>query len=150
MLLIVAMQRRRKVPLFLEDERDVRENIVQYDDEGGGEEDTEAFDMAALRNLNVIRDSKVQNVTPVNSVNPYSASARTSYKSLPDNTVFQEFIWDRLRGTDVDPSAPPYDSLQTYAFEGNGSVAGSLSSLDSPSSDSEQSYYYLSNCGPRF
>ncbi|XDV46756.1 hypothetical protein PO909_016596 [Leuciscus waleckii] len=150
MLLIVAMQRRRKVPLFLEDERDVRENIVQYDDEGGGEEDTEAFDMAALRNLNVIRDSKVQNVTPVNSVNPYSASARTSYRSLPENTVFQEFIWDRLRVTDVDPSAPPYDSLQTYAFEGNGSVAGSLSSLDSPSSDSEQSYDYLSNCGPRF
>lgn len=150
MLLIVAMQHRRKVPLFLEDERDVRENIVQYDDEGGGEEDTEAFDMAALRNLNVIRDSKVQNVTPVNSVNPYSASARTSYKTLPDNIVFQEFIWDRLRVTDVDPSAPPYDSLQTYAFEGNGSVAGSLSSLDSPSSESEQSYDYLSNCGPRF
>ncbi|KAG1953602.1 cadherin-7-like [Pimephales promelas] len=150
LLLIVVMQRRRKVPLFLEDERDVRENIVQYDDEGGGEEDTEAFDMAALRNLNVIRDSKVQNVTPINSVNPYSASARTSYKTLPDNTVFQEFIWDRLRATDVDPSAPPYDSLQTYAFEGNGSVAGSLSSLDSPCSDSEQSYDYLSNCGPRF
>ncbi|XP_077091695.1 cadherin-7-like [Siphateles boraxobius] len=150
MLLIVVMQRRRKVPLFLEDERDVRENIVQYDDEGGGEEDTEAFDMAALRNLSVIRDSKVQNVTPVNSVNPYSASARTSYKTLPDNTVFQEFIWDRLRVTDVDPSAPPYDSLQTYAFEGNGSVAGSLSSLGSPSSDSDQSYDYLSNCGPQF
>lgn len=148
MLLIVAMQRRRKVPLFLEDERDVRENIVQYDDEGGGEEDTEAFDMAALRNLNVLRDSKVQNETP--SVNPYSASARTSYKTLPDNIVFQEFIWDRLKVTDADPSAPPYDSLQTYAFEGDGSVAGSLSSLESPSSDSEQSYDYLSNCGPRF
>ncbi|KAK9953695.1 hypothetical protein ABG768_017672 [Culter alburnus] len=151
MLLIVAMQRRRKVPLFLEDERDVRENIVQYDDEGGGEEDTEAFDMAALRNLKVICDSKVQNVTPETpSVNPYSASARTSYKTLPDNIVFQEFIWDRLKVTDADPSAPPYDSLQTYAFEGNGSVAGSLSSLESPSSDSEQSYDYLSNCGPRF
>ncbi|XP_067291209.1 cadherin-7 [Pseudorasbora parva] len=151
MLLIVAMQRRRKVPLFLEDERDVRENIVQYDDEGGGEEDTEAFDMAALRNLNVIRDSKVQNVTPeTSSVNPYSASARTSYKTFPDNIVFQEFIWDRLKVTDADPSAPPYDSLQTYAFEGNGSVAGSLSSLESPRSDSEQSYDYLSNCGPRF
>lgn len=151
MLLIVAMQRRRKVPLFLEDERDVRENIVQYDDEGGGEEDTEAFDMAALRNLKVICDSKVQNVTPETpSANPYSASARTSYKTLPDNIVFQEFIWDRLKVTDADPSAPPYDSLQTYAFEGNGSVAGSLSSLESPNSDSEQSYDYLSNCGPRF
>uniref|UniRef100_A0A8C1UX41 Cadherin 7b n=1 Tax=Cyprinus carpio TaxID=7962 RepID=A0A8C1UX41_CYPCA len=153
MLLIMAMLRRRKAPLFLEDERDVRENIVRYDDEGGGEEDTEAFDMVALRNLNIIRDSKVQDISPETaSVYPYSASAisRTSYKTLPDNIVFQEFIWDRLKVTEVDPSAPPYDSLQTYAFEGNGSVADSLSTLELPSSDSEQSYDYLSNWGPRF
>ncbi|KAI2649351.1 Cadherin-7 [Labeo rohita] len=152
-LLIVAMRHRRKTPLFLEDERDVRENIVRYDDEGGGEEDTEAFDMVTLRNLNIVRDSKVQDVSPETaSVYPYSTSAtsRTSYKMLPDNIVFQEFIWDRLKVTDVDPSAPPYDSLQTYAFEGNGSVAESLSTLESPSSDSEQSYDYLSNWGPRF
>uniref|UniRef100_A0A672KWX1 Cadherin 7 n=1 Tax=Sinocyclocheilus grahami TaxID=75366 RepID=A0A672KWX1_SINGR len=133
--------------------RDVRENIVRYDDEGGGEEDTEAFDMVTLRNLNIIHDSKVQDVSPESvSVYPYSASAtsRTSYKTLPDNIVFQEFIWDRLKLTDMDPSAPPYDSLQMYVFEGNGSVADSLSTLESPSSVSEQSYEDLSNWGPRF
>uniref|UniRef100_A0A672L515 Cadherin 7 n=1 Tax=Sinocyclocheilus grahami TaxID=75366 RepID=A0A672L515_SINGR len=153
MLLIMAMRRRRKTPLFIEDERDVRENIVRYDDEGGGEEDTEAFDMVTLRNLNIIHDSKVQDVSPESvSVYPYSASAtsRTSYKTLPDNIVFQEFIWDRLKLTDMDPSAPPYDSLQMYVFEGNGSVADSLSTLESPSSVSEQSYEDLSNWGPRF
>ncbi|XP_052398429.1 cadherin-7 [Carassius gibelio] len=153
MLLIMAMLRRRKAPLFLEDERDVRENIVRYDDEGGGEEDTEAFDMVTLRNLNIIRDSKIQDTSQETaSVYPYSASAisRTSYKTLPDNIFFQEFIWDRLKVTDVDPSAPPYDSLQTYAFEGNGSIAESLSTLELPSSESEQSYDYLSNWGPRF
>ncbi|KAK2869691.1 hypothetical protein Q8A67_024083 [Cirrhinus molitorella] len=152
-LLIVAIRRRQKTPLFLEDERDVRENIVRYDDEGGGEEDTEAFDMVTLRNLNIIREAKVQDVSPKTaSVYPYSTSAtsRTSYKTLPDSSVFQEFIWNRLKVTDVDPSAPPYDSLQTYAFEGNGSVAESLSTLESPSSDSEQSFDYLSNWGPRF
>lgn len=64
-LLIVTMRRRRKEPLILEDERDIRENIVRYDDEGGGEEDTEAFDMVALRNLNIIRDHKTRrDVTP--------------------------------------------------------------------------------------
>ncbi|XP_068566231.1 cadherin-7-like [Cebidichthys violaceus] len=151
-LLIVTMRRRRKEPLILEEERDIRENIVRYDDEGGGEEDTEAFDMVTLRNLNVIRDPSVRrDVTPdTPTFFHYSSTARPSYKSLPDNVVFREFIWERLKDADVDPSAPPYDSLQTYAFEGSGSVAESLSSLESLSTDSDQNYDYLSNWGPRF
>ncbi|XP_051538700.1 cadherin-7-like [Myxocyprinus asiaticus] len=154
MLLMVSMLHRRKVPLFLEDEQDVRENIVRYDDEGGGEEDTEAFDMVALRNLNVIRDSTARcDVTPETPsfyTYPALSTSRTSYKILPDNVVFREFIWDRLKAADVDPSAPPYDSLQMYTFEGSGSAAESLSSVESLSSDSEQSYDYLSNWGPHF
>ncbi|XP_051969885.1 cadherin-7 [Xyrauchen texanus] len=154
MLLMVSMLRRQKVPLFLEDERDVRENIVQYDDEGGGEEDTEAFDMVALRNLNVIRDSTVRcDVTPEMPsfyMYPASSTSRTSLKTLPDHVVFREFIWDRLKAANMDPSAPPYDSLQTYMFEGSGSVAESLSSVESLSSDSEQRYDYLSHRGPHF
>ncbi|KAF3836297.1 hypothetical protein F7725_028855, partial [Dissostichus mawsoni] len=151
-LLIVTMRRRRKEPLILEEERDIRENIVRYDDEGGGEEDTEAFDMVTLRNLNVIRDPNVRrDVTPdTPTFFHYPSTARPPYKALPDNVVFREFIWERLKDADVDPSAPPYDSLQTYAFEGSGSVAESLSSLESLSTDSDQNYDYLSNWGPRF
>ncbi|XP_031439789.1 cadherin-7-like [Clupea harengus] len=154
-LLIVTMRRRRKEPLILEDERDIRENIVRYDDEGGGEEDTEAFDMVALRNLNIIRDHKTRrDVTPETPTffhyPPPPSGPRPAYKTLPDNLLFREFIWDRLKEADVDPAAPPYDSLQTYAFEGSGSVAESLSSLESLSSDSEQNYDYLSSWGPRF
>uniref|UniRef100_A0A3Q1GRQ1 Cadherin 7 n=1 Tax=Acanthochromis polyacanthus TaxID=80966 RepID=A0A3Q1GRQ1_9TELE len=150
-LLIVTMRRRRKEPLILEEERDIRENIVRYDDEGGGEEDTEAFDMVTLRNLNVIRDPNVRrDVTPDTPTFFHYPASRPSYKSLPDNVVFREFIWERLKDADVDPSAPPYDSLQTYAFEGSGSVAESLSSLESLSTDSDQNYDYLSNWGPRF
>ncbi|XP_069015779.1 cadherin-7-like [Embiotoca jacksoni] len=151
-LLIVTMRRRRKEPLILEEERDIRENIVRYDDEGGGEEDTEAFDMVTLRNLNVIRDPNVRrDVTPdTPTFFHYPSAPRPPYKSLPDNVVFREFIWERLKDADVDPSAPPYDSLQTYAFEGSGSVAESLSSLESLSTDSDQNYDYLSNWGPRF
>ncbi|XP_034562944.1 cadherin-7a [Notolabrus celidotus] len=151
-LLIVTMRRRRKEPLILEEERDIRENIVRYDDEGGGEEDTEAFDMVTLRNLNVIRDPSVRrDVTPdTPTFFHYPSTTRPAYKSLPDNVVFREFIWERLKDADVDPSAPPYDSLQTYAFEGSGSVADSLSSLESLSTDSDQNYDYLSNWGPRF
>ncbi|KAL8182354.1 UNVERIFIED_CONTAM: Cadherin-7 [Gekko kuhli] len=140
------MRRRKKEPLVFDEERDIRENIVRYDDEGGGEEDTEAFDMAALRNLNIIRDTKTRrDVTP-----EIQFLSRPSFKSIPDNVIFREFIWERLKEADVDPCAPPYDSLQTYAFEGNGSVAESLSSLDSISSNSDQNYDYLSDWGPRF
>uniref|UniRef100_A0A671PKX5 Cadherin-7-like n=1 Tax=Sinocyclocheilus anshuiensis TaxID=1608454 RepID=A0A671PKX5_9TELE len=139
----------KKEPLILDEDRDVRENIVRYDDEGGGEEDTEAFDMVALRNLNAVRDSKARrDVTP--EVPTLYCSRPPPYKITPDNGIFREFIWDRLKDADVDPSAPPYDSLQTYAFEGSGSVAESLSSLDSLSTDSEQNYDYLSDWGPRF
>lgn len=145
-LLIVTMRRRKKEPLIFDEERDVRENIVRYDDEGGGEEDTEAFDMTTLRNLNVIRDNKIRrDVTP-----EIQFLSRPSTRSVPDNLIFREFIWERLKEADVDPCAPPYDSLQTYAFEGNGSVAESLSSLESVSSNSEHNYDYLSEWGPRF
>ncbi|KAG9278436.1 cadherin-7-like [Astyanax mexicanus] len=148
-LLIVTVRKRKKEPLILDEDRDVRENIVRYDDEGGGEEDTEAFDMVALRNLNVARDSKARrDVTP--EVPTLYCSRPPPYKITPDNGIFRDFIWDRLKNADVDPSAPPYDSLQTYAFEGSGSVAESLSSLESLSTDSEQSYDYLSDWGPRF
>ncbi|XP_043923067.1 cadherin-7 [Protopterus annectens] len=145
-LLIVTMRRRKKETLIFDEDRDIRENIVRYDDEGGGEEDTEAFDMAALRNLNVMRDTKARrDVTP-----EIQFFSRSTYKSLPDNVIFREFIWERLKDADIDPCAPPYDSLQTYAFEGTGSVAESLSSLDSVSSNSDQNYDYLSDWGPRF
>ncbi|XP_053322772.1 cadherin-7 [Spea bombifrons] len=145
-LLIVTMRRRKKEPLIFDEERDIRENIVRYDDEGGGEEDTEAFDMTTLRNLNIIRDNKSRrDVTP-----EIQFLSRPSMRSAPDNLIFREFIWERLKEADVDPCAPPYDSLQTYAFEGSGSVADSLSSLESVSSNSEHNYDYLSDWGPRF
>uniref|UniRef100_A0A4W3K5F9 Cadherin 7a n=1 Tax=Callorhinchus milii TaxID=7868 RepID=A0A4W3K5F9_CALMI len=147
-LLIVTLRRRKKEPLILDEEKDVRENIVRYDDEGGGEEDTEAFDMATLRNLHFIQDPKTRrDVTP--EIQCFSKLAGGGAKTA-DNVIFREFIWDRMKEADSEPSAPPYDSLQTYAFEGNGSVAESLSSLESVNSESDQNYDYLSDWGPRF
>nr|XP_055038351.1 cadherin-7 isoform X1 [Misgurnus anguillicaudatus] len=48
----------------------------------------------------------------------------------PEDDVFQQFMFDRLAEADEDPYAPPFDSLHTYAFEGTGSLTGSLSSLE--------------------
>lgn len=49
----------------------------------------------------------------------------------PHNTDVGDFINNKLREIDNDPVQPPYDSLQEYAYEGEGSICGStLSSLD--------------------
>lgn len=40
--------------------------------------------------------------------------------------------------------------MREYAYEGGGSVAGSLSSLASTSDLADQNYDYLNDWGPRF
>jgi hypothetical protein len=65
-----------------------------------------------------------------------------------------EFIGHRLRAVNADPSAPPYDSVREYAYEGAGSTAGSLSSVDSTDEsvgEGENGQWdELGNWGPRF
>ena len=45
----------------------------------------------------------------------------------------ENFIEEHKKRADTDPSAPPFDDLRNYAYEGGGSTAGSLSSLGSGS-----------------
>ncbi|XP_054870694.1 cadherin-7-like [Amphiprion ocellaris] len=146
-MVTIAMNRRRAEPLLIDDERDIRENIVCYDDEGGGEEDTEAFDMFALRHLNQTQPAG----RDAAELLPPPSLTRNPGPHKDKNRLFQEFIRDRLKEAGLDPTAPPYDSLQTYAFEGRGSATQSLSSLSSLSSlESEQGYEFLREWGPSF
>lgn len=55
-----------------------------------------------------------------------------------------------MQAADLDPSVPPYDTALIYDYEGEGSVAGTLSSILSGEEDSEQEYDYLQEWGPRF
>uniref|UniRef100_A0A8D2KQS1 Cadherin-10 n=1 Tax=Varanus komodoensis TaxID=61221 RepID=A0A8D2KQS1_VARKO len=144
-VLFAALKRqRKKEPLILSKE-DIRDNIVSYNDEGGGEEDTQAFDIGTLRNPAAIEDKKLRR-----DIIPETLFVPRRTPRAPDNTDVRDFINQRLKEHDNDPSAPPYDSLATYAYEGNDSIAESLSSLESGTTEGDQNYDYLKEWGPRF
>ncbi|KAG8596207.1 hypothetical protein GDO81_001772 [Engystomops pustulosus] len=127
------LQRRHKPsPLSLCEDEDIRENIITYDDEGGGEQDTQAFDMSALQPPQTGLSGGFfhpprMDVLPRVPHHPAPRSPQTAPVDV------QRFLALRLREAERDPVAPPYDSIQVYGFEGGGSSAGSLSSLTSSS-----------------
>ncbi|XP_063045034.1 cadherin-8 [Engraulis encrasicolus] len=147
-VLFVTLRRHKNEPLIIKDDEDVRENIIRYDDEGGGEEDTEAFDIATLQNPDGINGYLPRkDIKPDLQFMPRQGPGHGG----PNGVDVDEFINVRLHEADNDPTAPPYDSIQIYGYEGRGSIAGSLSSLETTaSSDSDQNYDYLREWGPRF
>ncbi|NXP53976.1 CADH9 protein, partial [Heliornis fulica] len=144
-VLFTALKRQRKKEPLIISKDDVRDNIVTYNDEGGGEEDTQAFDIGTLRNPEAREESKIRR-----DVIPETIFQIRRTAPLWENIDVQDFIHRRLKENDLDPAAPPYDSLATYAYEGNDSIANSLSSLESLTTEGNQDYDYLSDWGPRF
>lgn len=159
-VLYVGLRRQRKKETLMSSKEDVRDNVIHYDDEGGGEEDTHAFDMGTLRNPKVVKENlyrrdvkpdagRVGRRAPLPPPQP-AASTATATAASQDSADIRDFIRQRLAEHDADGSAPPYDSLATYAYEGGGSVAESLSSIESLAPGPNEDYDYLSEWGPRF
>uniref|UniRef100_A0A2I3GYJ8 Cadherin 22 n=1 Tax=Nomascus leucogenys TaxID=61853 RepID=A0A2I3GYJ8_NOMLE len=168
-LLILTLRRHHKSHLSSDEDEDMRDNVIKYNDEGGGEQDTEAYDMSALRSLYDFGELKggdgggsagggAGGGSDGGAGSPPQAHLPSERHSLPqgppspepDFSVFRDFISRKVALADGDLSVPPYDAFQTYAFEGADSPAASLSSLHSGSSGSEQDFAYLSSWGPRF
>lgn len=150
-LLMLSLRTHRKKPCLSDEEENVHENIVRYDDEGGGEEDTEAFDIGAMWNpreahhhLGKMRQDMLPEIESLSRYVP-----QASVVGGGDSNV-HGYVQAKLLDADEDSRAPPYDSLQTYAYEGEGSVAESLSSLQSGTSNTDHEYDYLNDWGPRF
>ncbi|XP_057687502.1 cadherin-15 [Corythoichthys intestinalis] len=143
-----------------ESEDDVRDNVLNYNEQGGGEEDENAFNIDLLWNpfdvpLTPMPYYPVSGVPrgkqPVRRDAPHNLPSPTYPRRPPaDPTDIEEYISDGLDAADKDPNVPPYDTALIYDYEGEGSLAGSLSSIASGSSDEDQDYDYLNDWGPRF
>nr|CAD7587463.1 unnamed protein product [Timema genevievae] len=136
-LVFVVYNRRREAHIkYPGPDDDVRENIINYDDEGGGEDDMTAFDITPLQ-------------IPIGGPLP-EMPTKIPYPPMGPEPNVGVFIEEHKKRADADPNAPPFDDLRNYAYEGGGSTAGSLSSLASGTDDNEQDFDYLGAWGPRF
>ncbi|KAJ7986042.1 hypothetical protein DPEC_G00346710 [Dallia pectoralis] len=144
-----------------ESDDDIRDNVLNYDEQGGGEEDENAFNIDLLRNPVDLGPRPTCFYPPVSALPRGHQPLRRDYPdTLPspsyprkppaDPTDIEDFINDGLEAADHDPNVPPYDTALIYDYEGDGSLAGSLSSISSASSDGDQDYDYLNDWGPRF
>ncbi|XP_075427512.1 cadherin-4 isoform X3 [Ascaphus truei] len=154
LLFVMWMKRREKErhtkQLLIDPEDDVRDNILKYDEEGGGEEDQD-YDLSQLQQPETL-DHVLNKVAGMRRVDERPVGAESQYPIrpvIPHPGDIGDFINEGLRAADNDPTAPPYDSLLVFDYEGSGSTAGSVSSLNS-SSSGDQDYDYLNDWGPRF
>ena len=139
MLVFVVYNRRREAQIkYPGPDDDVRENIINYEDEGGGEGDQTGYDLSVLRMM-----AGMDNGGPII---PGMVKDKPSIGDPPDIETFLDSNKDRV---DADPEANPYDDLRHYAYEGDGNSGGSLSSLNSGEDDADLEFEYLHNFGPR-
>uniref|UniRef100_A0AAY4BK62 Cadherin domain-containing protein n=1 Tax=Denticeps clupeoides TaxID=299321 RepID=A0AAY4BK62_9TELE len=140
---------------------DIRDNVLNYDEQGGGEQDENAFNINLLRNPSDNAMPPSPFMPPGSSVHrgkqplrrdaPHNLPSPSYPRRHPtEHTDIEDFINDGLDVADHDPNVPPYDTALIYDYEGDGSLAGSLSSIASGSSDGDQDYDYLNDWGPRF
>ncbi|XP_029316952.1 cadherin-15 isoform X2 [Cottoperca gobio] len=143
-----------------ESEDDIRDNVFNYDEQGGGEEDENAFNIDLLWNPHDAPSTPgsyypgsgvPRGKQPLRKDAPHNLPSPIYPRRPPaDPTDIEDYINDGLEAADNDPNVPPYDTALIYDFEGEGSLAGSLSSIASGSSDGDQDYDYLNDWGPRF
>lgn len=120
---------------------EIHEQLVTYDEEGGGEMDTNGYDVSILSSA---CHSGTMRTVPAPVV---YAVAKKPPACKGDMAMMIEVKKDEA---DHDRDGIPYDTLHIYGYEGTESLAGSLSSLDSSSDGSNMDYDFLSDWGPRF
>uniref|UniRef100_A0A8C7LXV5 Si:dkey-22o22.2 n=1 Tax=Oncorhynchus kisutch TaxID=8019 RepID=A0A8C7LXV5_ONCKI len=126
---------------------DIRENILNYNEEGGGEQDQNAYDITELKRPLC----SSLNASYTNDSNDAHASS-VGLCPMDFKSYVARIIWE----ADNDSQEFPPDSYHVWSIEGAGSPVGSLSSLGSAiSHDTEEegaafSFDRLSHWGDKF
>uniref|UniRef100_A0ABM5ETP5 Neural-cadherin-like n=1 Tax=Pogona vitticeps TaxID=103695 RepID=A0ABM5ETP5_9SAUR len=147
-----------------DDLEDIRENILNYNEEGGGEQDQDAYNMAELQvslqtspaySLYKKKGKQTEPHSPLNNefrvspkeqLEPLSAGRGSSFSS----TDFECYLSGVVRSMDQQHHALPCDSLQVFYTEGECSEASSLSSLGSSGWNEDTVYGDIREWGPKF
>ncbi|KAM6102160.1 neural-cadherin-like isoform 6-T6 [Theristicus caerulescens] len=147
------------IPEERESWEDVRENVFNYNEEGGGERDQNAYDIDELKKpLHTIPHFSLRSAAP-HSRTPtgpkrdslpkhgHQKQSTSAVTSVPD---FKEYVSQIIWNADNDLQSLPADTIHFYCLEGQCSLAGSLSSLDSISGDEDLNYDCLQEWGSKF
>ncbi|XP_057697531.1 cadherin-24-like [Corythoichthys intestinalis] len=99
--LSLSLRRQKRDAHSSSDDDDIRENIISYDDEGGGEADTAAFDMAALQSMHRIQHAHrniwyTQQSAPTPRVRTYSVTPNPHPGPEPDRRPGSAPLYGRL------------------------------------------------------
>ncbi|KAJ6666039.1 hypothetical protein lerEdw1_000943 [Lerista edwardsae] len=144
----------------------IRENILNYNEEGGGEQDQDAYNMAELQMS--LQTSPAYSLykkkgKPTELPSPLSCDLPLSPKEQPEASAmagkgcssfssidFGCYLSGVVRNVDELHHALPCDSLQVFYTEGECSEASSLSSLGSCGWDEDTMYGDMKDWGPKF
>ncbi|XP_076827668.1 neural-cadherin [Brachyhypopomus gauderio] len=151
------------VPAEHESWEDVRENILNYNEEGGGEQDQNAYDITELKRPLCSSLSQSSSCTtaplikssegsqeevhpgPVLPARPHGAGT-APHCAVDFRNYVTRIVWE----ADREGLALPVDTCQVYCTEGTGSGTSSLSSLSSAFPEEDFCYDWLSTWGPKF
>ncbi|XP_039592498.1 neural-cadherin [Polypterus senegalus] len=150
------------IPTENESWEDIRENVLNYNEEGGGEQDQTAYDMEELKRPRCTYWSQSSHGTTVPLLKSKQASqgkvhlktiegynknvGTTSASSSEFKSHVSRVIWE----ADNDTVTYPMDTLHIFCLEGLASSVGSLSSLGSELGENCFSYIYINECGVKF
>ncbi|XP_024916638.1 cadherin-5-like [Cynoglossus semilaevis] len=149
-LFVVKRYYHKDSMLNVKSNQEFHEQLVTYDEEGGGEMDTNGFDMSILTTAR--QDGSLLR-RPDHHLHPhpslYAVPQKAHHPTAPKGDM-AAMIEVKKGEADQDKDGYPYDTLHIYGYEGPGSLAGSLCSIESSSAASNLDYDFLTDWGPRF